>query len=78
MKIACNFCDATAYGTRDSLQMAGWVRAIFSAPKRITITACPKHHHEWSERVNGAFTAAKVGGTKTQCFEDELEAQTNI
>lgn len=74
MRIKCDFCDTTATGSRDSLQIAGWVRAIFSAPDRITVSACPEHHREWSERVDEIFRGARVGGTKTPCFEDEKEA----
>jgi hypothetical protein len=69
MKIKCDFCDATAVGTRDKLQMSGWVRAIFSSPKRLTISACPVHHREWSERVQEIFASASVGGTTTKHFE---------
>ena len=73
MKISCDFCDAEAYGTQPDLFLAGWVRAVFSAPERITISACPKHCKEWTERVNEIFTAAKVGNTKIPFLEDELE-----
>ena len=73
MKITCYFCDAKAYGSQPDLFLAGWVRAVFSAPERITISACPKHGKEWTERVNEIFTAAKVGGTKVPCFENEPE-----
>jgi hypothetical protein len=73
MRIACDFCDTKAYGTRQDLQIAGWVRATFDIPGRTTISACPAHHHEWGKRVDELFTAAKVGGTKIPCFENELE-----
>jgi hypothetical protein len=73
MKITCDFCGTKAHGTRPDLQIAGWVRAVFDLPERITIIACPAHHREWSERVDELFTAAKVGDTKTECFEDDME-----
>ena len=73
MKIKCDFCEATAYGSRDELQMMGWVRAIFTSPKRITISACSKHHREWSARVNEIFTSDEVDGTKMSYFEEADE-----
>ena len=73
MKIKCDFCEATAYGSRDKLQMAGWMRAVFTSPRHITVSACPEHGQEWSDRVGEIFTSAKVGGTKTRCFEEEIE-----
>ena len=51
MKIEGDFCDTTATGSRDGLQMAGWARAIFTAPKRVTVSACPEHHREWNDRI---------------------------
>ena len=71
MKIKCDFCNETAFGSRDGLQMAGWVRAIFTSPKRVTISACPKHHREWGARINEIFTSAEVGGTEVPYFEDD-------
>lgn len=46
MKVKCDFCSATAYGTRDELMDVGWARAVIFAPGRITVTACFRHHEE--------------------------------
>lgn len=51
MKVTCNFCQATAYGNKDELIDKGWQRAIFSAPKRVTITACPDCHFPMSKEI---------------------------
>jgi len=51
MKANCNFCPATAYGTRDKLIDKLWARAVISAPVRMTITACPLHHEELKKKM---------------------------
>ena len=61
MKISCDFCDVTATGTRDELQMAGWTRAVFSAPTRITMSACPEHTKELIIRFNAVLDRIKGG-----------------
>jgi len=38
MKAKCNFCPATAYGTRDELIDKQWARAVIFAPKMYIFT----------------------------------------
>lgn len=51
MKALCDFCPATTYGSRDELIDKGWARAVISAPKRMTITACPLHREELKKKM---------------------------
>ena len=51
MKVNCDFCDASANGSKDELIHKGWTRAIISNPIKITITACPLHHKELSAQI---------------------------
>jgi len=51
VRAKCNFCPATAYGTRDELINKLWARAVISAPVRMTITACPLHHEELKAKM---------------------------
>ncbi len=51
MKAKCDFCEATAYGTRDELIDKRWARAVIYAPTRITVTACPLHHEELKAKM---------------------------
>lgn len=55
MKIKCDFCDATSYGTRDELQETGWMRAVFYAPVRKTITACKDDVAKFHKTVSEIF-----------------------
>ncbi len=47
MKVKCDFCEATDTGNIDDLTDRGWQRAVFHAPKRITITGCHNHKKEF-------------------------------
>ncbi len=51
MKAKCDFCPATAYGTRDVLIDKGWARAVIFAPVRTTLTACPLHHEDLKNKM---------------------------
>ena len=51
VRAKCDFCPATAYGTRDELIDKLWARAVISAPVRMTITACPLHHEELKAKM---------------------------
>lgn len=51
MKATCDFCFATANGTRDELMDKGWARAVIYAPVRVTLTACPLHHEELKTKM---------------------------
>jgi hypothetical protein len=51
MKIKCGFCEAIDKGTQAELQDKGWSKAIFFAPIRKTIVACPLHYNEFNKVI---------------------------
>lgn len=51
MNVKCDFCVATATGTRDELADKGWARAIIFTPVRMTITACRDHQKEAAQKL---------------------------
>ncbi len=59
MRIECDFCTATGHGTQAQLQDAGWMRAVFYAPIRKTITACPDDYAKFNKVVAEIFERGK-------------------
>lgn len=51
MNVKCNFCEATAKGTKDKLMNEGWSRVVIFTPVRKTITSCPLHQKEAAEKL---------------------------
>ena len=47
----CSYCEATASGTRDSLQDIGWSFADFRAPVRKSVKTCPEHYKAFNDEI---------------------------
>lgn len=51
MKVKCDICPATEYGSVDKLAEKGWVRSVIINPVRRTLTRCPKHRDTISSAI---------------------------
>lgn len=50
-ELKCDYCEATAKGTRDELTERGWARVEILDKERKTITACPEHQKEIKDKM---------------------------